>query len=127
MTLRSPGFPLTDCSLQATVPVIELLRYQRDDGTEPFTDWLRSLRDKVAAARIRVRLHQIEAGNFGDCKSVGGGVTERRIHVGPGYRVYFGRYGSTIVLLLCGGDKKTQPADIVRAQTLWTEWKERQP
>ncbi|HBK07033.1 MAG TPA: addiction module killer protein [Acetobacteraceae bacterium] len=120
------GLDLTESSLKATLPVIELLRYQQEDGREPFTDWITALRDKVAAARIRVRLHQIEAGNFGDSKSVGGGVAELRVPIGPGYRVYFGRYGSTVVILLCGGDKKTQAADIARAQQLWTEWRQRQ-
>lgn len=103
-----------------------MLRYQQEDGGEPFTDWITTLRDKVAAARIRVRLHQIEASNFGDSKSVGAGVAELRVPIGPGYRVYYGRYGTTVVILLCGGDKKTQAADIARAQDLWAEWRRRQ-
>jgi len=106
--------------------VIDLLRYQREDGHEPFTDWLAGIRDKVAAARIRVRLRQVEAGNFGDCDAVGEGVIELRIHVGAGYRVYCGRHGKTVVILLCGGDKSTQPRDIKRAKELWSEWKRRQ-
>jgi putative addiction module killer protein len=116
---------LTLRSFQAT-SAVQLLRYQREDGSEPFTDWLTRLRDKSAAARIRLRLRQIEAGNFGDSKSVGAGVTEARVHAGPGYRVYYGRHGDTIVILLCGGDKKTQPSDIERARELWLEWKARQ-
>ncbi len=67
--------------------MIELFRYQRDDGREPFTDWLSALRDKVAQARIRIRLRQVQAGNFGDCEPVGEGVIELRVHVGAGYRV----------------------------------------
>lgn len=106
--------------------MIDLLRYQREDGHEPFTDWLAGIRDKVAAARIRVRLRQVEAGNFGDCDAVGEGVIELRIHVGAGYRVYCGRHGKTVVILLCGGDKSTQPRDIKRAKELWSEWKRRQ-
>ena len=105
---------------------MELLRYQQSEGREPFTDWLIHLRDKVAAARIRVRLRQVEAGNFGDCEPVGSGVIELRVHVGAGYRVYCGRHGNAVVILLCGGDKKTQAADITRAKILWTEWKQRQ-
>jgi len=105
---------------------MELLRYQRADGSEPFTEWLASLRDKTGAARIRMRLRQIEAGNFGDCEPVGEGVIELRVHVGPGYRAYCGRHGKAVVLLLCGGDKNTQPRDIRRAKDLWTEWKRRQ-
>lgn len=106
--------------------MIDLLRYKREDGREPFTDWLAGIRDKVAAARIRVRLRQIEAGNFGDCDAVGEGVIELRIHVVAGYRVYCGRHGKTVVILLCGGDKSTQPRDIKRAKELWAEWKRRQ-
>ena len=106
--------------------MIELLRYQRDDGREPFTEWLDAMRDKVAQARIRVRLRQVQAGNFGDCESVGDGVTELRIHVGAGYRAYFGRHGKSVVILLCGGDKRSQSADIKQARALWMEWKRRQ-
>ncbi len=100
---------------------MQLLRYQRADGSEPFTAWLGAIRDKSAAARIRVRLRQIEAGNFGDCAPVGVGVIELRIHVGAGYRVYCGRYGKAVVLLLYGGDKTTQAADIARAKEFWAE------
>lgn len=106
--------------------MIELLRYQRDDGREPFTEWLDAVRDKVAQARIRVRLRQVQAGNFGDCEPVGDGVIELRVHVGAGYRVYCGRHGKAVVLLLCGGDKSGQVADIKRAKELWSEWKWRQ-
>jgi putative addiction module killer protein len=105
---------------------MELLRYQREDGGEPFTEWLGTLRDKAAEARVRVRLRRIEAGNLGDCEPVGDGVIELRVHVGGGYRVYFGRHGKSLVILLCGGDKASQAADIKRAKELWTEWKRRQ-
>ena len=105
---------------------MNLLRYRREDGGEPFSDWLNGLRDKAAAARIRVRLRRLEAENFGDCEPVGDGVSELRIHVGPGYRVYFGRNGRLCVILLCGGDKSSQGADIKLAKALWAEWKRRQ-
>jgi putative addiction module killer protein len=105
---------------------MELVRYQREDGGEPFSEWLNGLRDKRAQARVRVRLLRVEADNFGDCEPVGDGVSELRIHEGPGYRVYFGRHGPTLVVLLCGGDKSTQAGDIERAKTLWAEWKRRQ-
>lgn len=105
--------------------MIELLRYQREDGREPFTEWLGSIRDKVAQARIRVRLRNVQAGNFGDCEPVGEGVIELRIHIGAGYRAYCGRHGKALVLLLCGGDKSSQAADIKRAKLLWSEWKRR--
>jgi putative addiction module killer protein len=106
--------------------MIEILRYQRDDGREPFTEWLDALRDKAAQARIRVRLRQVQAGNFGDCEPVGSGVIELRVHVGAGYRVYCGRRGQAVVILLCGGDKGSQATDIKRAIELWSEWKGRQ-
>lgn len=72
--------------------MIEVFRYQIEGGKEPMTDWLRSLQDKQAQAKIRVRLKRLEAGNFGDCYPVGEGVQELREHLGAGYRVYFGRY-----------------------------------
>jgi len=105
---------------------MELVRYWREDGHEPFTEWLGALRDKRVQARVRVRLLRLETGNFGDCKPVGEGVSELRIHEGAGYRVYFGRHGATVVVLLCGGDKGSQATDIERAKALWTEWKRRQ-
>lgn len=84
------------------------------------------MRDKVAQARIRIRLRQIESGNFGDCEPIGDGVIELRVHVGAGYRVYCARHGRAILILLCGGDKSSQAADIVRAKRLWLNWKRRQ-
>lgn len=106
--------------------MIELFRYQREDGLEPLTEWLSALRDKVAQARIRVRLRQVQTGNFGDVEPVGDGVSELRIHVGAGYRVYCARHGKAVVILLCGGDKGSQSADIKRAKEFWLEWKRRQ-
>ena len=106
--------------------MLEILRYQREDGREPFTEWLNAIRDKIAQACIRIRLRQVQAGNFGDCEPVGEGIIELRVHVGAGYRVYCGRHGKTVVLLLCGGDKASQVADIKRAKELWSEWKRRQ-
>ena len=106
--------------------MMQLLRYQREDGWEPCSEWLNGLRDKMAQARIRLRLRQVEAGNLGDCEPVGEGVLELRVHVGAGYRVYCGRHGKTVVLLLCGGDKASQVREIEQAKQLWTEWKRRQ-
>ena len=107
--------------------MIEVFRYQSDDGTEPVTDWLQSLRDKQAQAKVRVRLKRLEAGIFGDCEPVGDGVLELREHLGAGYRVYFGRHGQHIVILLYGGTKKTQSTDIKTAKAYWADWKRRQP
>jgi putative addiction module killer protein len=102
--------------------VFEVRRYCTVGGREPFTDWLSGLRDRQAQARILVRLERLELGNFGDCKPVGAGVSELRIDWGPGYRVYFGRDGRTVVVLLCGGDKRKQDADIKKAVELWQEY-----
>ena len=107
--------------------MIELVYYQEENGRSPFIEWITALRDKVAKARIAARLRKIESGNLGDSKPVGEGVTELRIHVGAGYRVYCGRHGQHWVILLCGGDKSSQTRDIATAKALWTEWKRRQP
>jgi putative addiction module killer protein len=106
--------------------MFQMLRYQREDGREPFTEWLIGLRDLKAQARIRLRLNHLTLGNFGDCEPVGEGVLELRVHVGPGYRVYCARHGRAVVLLLMGGDKSSQQTDIKRAKELWSEWKRRQ-
>ncbi|WP_449370815.1 type II toxin-antitoxin system RelE/ParE family toxin [Thiomonas sp.] len=83
--------------------------------TEEFDVWLSALEDKVGRARIVHRIRSAEQGNFGDCGPVGEGVSEMRIHVGPGYRVYYARQGEVIYLLLLGGDKSSQKRDIKRA------------
>jgi putative addiction module killer protein len=86
--------------------------------TKEFSEWLHGLRDLVAKARIVARLSAAEVGNFGECAPVGEGATEMKIHVGPGYRVYFMRSGDVIYVLLCGGSKSTQKADIQRAKAM---------
>lgn len=83
--------------------------------TEEFDAWLFALKDKIGRARIIHRIRSAELGNFGDCEPVGDGVYEMRIHVGPGYRVYFARRGDIVYLLLVGGDKSSQKRDIKRA------------
>ena len=102
----------------------EIEIFHTQDRQEPFTEWLRSLRDQKTRGIIRKRLERLGGGNFGDCRSVGDGVFELRIHIGAGYRVYFGEVDRTIVLLLCGGDKASQTRDIQRAKTYWQEYKE---
>ena len=104
---------------------IQLLEYITEDGDNPFHRWLKSLKDRVARARIRVRLNRLRLGNFGDCKPVGKGVNELRVDYGPGYRVYYGKSKTTIVILLCGGSKKSQPKDIQLAQAYWADFKRR--
>ena len=106
--------------------MIEVFRYLSNGGKEPVTEWLHSIQDKQAQAKLRIRIKRLEAGMFGDCESVGEGVLELREHLGAGYRVYFGRHGHTIVILLCGGSKKSQAADIKSAKEYWNDWKRRQ-
>ncbi len=86
--------------------------------TDVFDTWYAVLRDRMAKASIQARIRRAEMGNFGDCKPVGEGVSEMRIHVGAGYRIYFTRRGMELVILLAGGDKSTQPQDIKTALSL---------
>jgi putative addiction module killer protein len=86
--------------------------------TPEFRKWLTGLRDRRAAARIQVRIDRLSLGLFGDVRPVGAGLSELRVDYGPGYRVYFMQHGSVYILLLCGGDKRMQDADIGRAQAL---------
>ena len=103
----------------------EIRNYLTVDGKNIFDEWLDSLRDIRAKAKIRARLDRVEDGNLGDCKSVGEGVFELRIDYGPGYRIYFGQEGITIIILLCGGDKSTQKQDIDKAQEYWKDYRSR--
>jgi len=89
-----------------------------------FDAWFSRLRDRRAIARIAARIDRLALGNPGDVKQVGAGVSEMRIDYGPGYRVYFTQRGSTVVVILCGGDKRTQTADIKRAIKIAADWKE---
>lgn len=105
----------------------ELREYLTETGRNPFREWLQSLRDQQARARIRVRLNRVRLGNLGDCKPVGEGVMELRLDFGPGYRVYFAQDGEILLILLCGGDKRTQPRDIVTAKQHWQSYRRRTP
>ena len=105
---------------------IVLYRYRNEDGDAPFTRWLDKMADKQAQARVRIRIRQLEAGNFGDVAAVGSGVMELRIHIGAGHRVYFARWGAATVILFTGGDKKSQAVDIKQAKAMWSDWKKRQ-
>ena len=93
-------------------------------GKKPFTDWLKKL-DAMSQVRIVRRIDRLEYGNFGDSKPVGDGVSELRFFFGAGYRVYYGIKNNKIVILLCGGDKKTQGKDIEKAKELWAEYNEK--
>lgn len=99
--------------------------YVTADGRDVVAQWLAGLSDRTALARILARIGRLAGGAFGDCKPVGAGVWELRIDHGPGYRVFYARAGDHVLLLLAGGDKRTQQADIRRAQTHWQEWQER--
>jgi putative addiction module killer protein len=90
--------------------------------TAVFSNWLRKLGDHQARARIQIRIRRLSLGNFGDVQPVGEGVSELRVDYGPGYRVYLQQQGNLLVLLLAGGSKKTQQADIARAKKLAKEW-----
>ena len=103
----------------------ELRIFVTEEGSEPFSEWLTSLRDIKARAKIRVRLDRVSLGNLGDSHGLGEGLQELRIDYGPGYRVYLGQEGETIVLLLCGGDKSTQTKDIEKAKRYWNEYRRR--
>ncbi|GGA92589.1 addiction module killer protein [Brucella endophytica] len=105
--------------------MFELRHYLTADGKDLITDWLRKLRDMQAKTAIIRRLNRLELGNFGDFKPLREGVYELRIDMGPGYRVYYAQSGKTVVLLLCGGIKKTQETDIERAVACWRDWQSR--
>ena len=100
----------------------QVFEYVTEDGKNPFREWLHSLKDVRARAQVRVKIARLRLGNFGDAKSVGEGVNELRLTIGPGYRIYFGRAGDRVVLLLCAGEKKTQKKDIARAKEYWLDY-----
>lgn len=95
------------------------------NGKSVFFDWLDALPDPQAQAAIDTWIDRVADGNFGDCRPVGDGVLELRVHCGPGYRVYCGEDGPEVVLLLCGGDKRGQRRDIARARRFWAEYRRR--
>jgi putative addiction module killer protein len=101
----------------------EIVAFRAKDGEVPFENWLDELNDKRAVARVLTRLARVRQGGLGDFKSVGEGVCELRVDYGPGYRIYFGQEGQTLVVLLCGGDKRSQDRDIRLAKKYWREFK----
>jgi putative addiction module killer protein len=103
---------------------IEVVQFQTEAGTCPFADWFDDL-DGRAAAKVRVALARMETGNLGDTKSVADGVFERRIDWGPGYRIYFGRDGVRLIVLLGGGTKRRQQRDIKQATAHWLDYRRR--
>ncbi|MCX6628875.1 MAG: type II toxin-antitoxin system RelE/ParE family toxin [Candidatus Solibacter sp.] len=104
--------------------MFELRGYIDGDGNRPFAGWLEEL-DASAAAKVTIALTRMAQGNFSKVKGVGAGVCEHRIDFGPGYRIYFGKDGELLVILLGGGTKKRQSRDIQAAQECWADYKRR--
>ncbi len=104
---------------------MEVRQYQTVDGRRPIAEWLDGLRDVSARRRIVARLDRLSVGLTGDWKSIGSGVYELRIDAGPGYRVYYAQDGAAVVLLLCGGNKRTQARDVERAHAYCKDYKAR--
>jgi len=99
-----------------------IIIFEDGNGREPFTKWLRGLKDRKARARILQRLRLVEQGHYGDVKSLGGGLFELRFFFGSGYRVYFGEHQRNIIVLLLGGDKSGQAREIPKARDYWVEY-----
>lgn len=104
---------------------MEVRHYLTSSGRDLFQTWLDDLKDTRARVAIQRRIDRLAAGNFGDHKVCRDGISELRIDVGPGYRVYYAKAGQTIVLIVCAGDKRTQAADIERAVKCWEDYQRR--
>ena len=107
------------------IPRLEIRRYVTTTGRDIFGEWLAGLKDVRTRAKIVARIDRLSAGNFGDCRSLRGGLFELRIDWGPGYRVYYAPVGRSGVLLLCAGDKRKQSSDIKRALEYLEHYKKR--
>jgi len=105
--------------------MIRVVRYVNESGREVIREWLDELRDARATTKIVMRIERLANGNFGDCKPLRDGVCELPIDYGPGHRVYYAMVGRTCVLLLCGGDKRNQAGDIIRAVEYLNDFKRR--
>ena len=104
--------------------MVEIQEYANSDGSSPFAHWFDEL-DGRAAAKVTTALTRMEQGNFSNVKGVGAGILEYRLDFGPGYRVYFGKDGEHLVILLAGGTKRRQQRDIKDAQARWEDYKQR--
>ena len=104
---------------------IQVLHYREGDGRIPYRDWLDTVTDPIGYSAIQVKEDRLARGLFGDHKMVGDGVWELRIDTGPGYRVYYARAGKMVVILLCGGDKRSQKTDIKTAKAYWRDYEQR--
>ena len=105
--------------------MFEVRDYLTAQGDDPYAQRLISLADRQARARILIRVSRMASGNFGDVKPVGEGVWEARIDWGPGYRIYYAQADQRLILLLVGGDKRKQQADIEKAHQFWMDWQHR--
>ena len=103
----------------------ELLFYRTNTGSVPFREWLDTVSDPIGFSAVQGRLDRLERGLFGDCRQVGNGVWELRVDTGPGYRAYYALAGKHVVLLLCGGKKRSQTADIRTAKAYWSDYEQR--
>lgn len=113
-----------DGNVYGTIAVLTVLEFVARDGSSPFAKWFAEL-DPAAAAKVTTAVSRMELGNFSNVKGVGAGVLEYRIDFGPGYRIYFGKDGDVLVILLGGGTKKGQQNDIAAAHARWTDYKQR--
>lgn len=104
---------------------LEIRHYVTAEGVDRFNEWLENLVDRQARARVEARVDRLERGLWGDVEPCGDGVWEMRIDWGPGYRVYYARSGAQIILLLLGGDKRKQQADIKQAKDYWRDYQKR--
>ena len=104
--------------------MVEVREFLDEEGSSPYGKWFNRL-NAVAAAKVATAIHRMEQGNFSNVKGVGAGVYEYRIDFGPGYRIYFGKDGDQLVILLAGGTKKRQDADVAAAKEFWQDYKRR--
>ena len=105
---------------------IEIEIYETITGNRPFETWFKKIRENYTRAKILTRLDRLKLGNFGDCKTLQAGVCELRIHYGPGIRIYYGKIGNKVILLLCGGDKSSQSKDITKAKEYLKDYQSRE-
>ena len=105
---------------------IDVEIYETSNGKRPFEEWIKDIREVYTRAKILTRIDRLKVGNFGDCKTLQDGVCELRIHYGPGIRIYYGKIGNKLVLLLCGGDKGSQEKDIGKAKEYLKDFQSRE-
>ena len=104
---------------------IEIELYETGSGKCPFEIWVKGIKEIHTRAKVLTRIDRLKLGNFGDCKTLQVGVCELRIHYGPGVRIYYGKIGNKVILLLCGGDKGSQERDIVKAKEYLKDYQSR--